>query len=73
MMEYKGYAASPIDVDPEEKTFSGSVAGLRDLIHFEGRTATELERAFSESIDSYLALCAESASRSINCASAREE
>ena len=59
MMEYKGYAAGPIDFDPEEKTFSGTIAGLRDVIHFEGRTATELERAFCESIDSYLKLCAE--------------
>jgi predicted HicB family RNase H-like nuclease len=59
MMEYKGYAAGPIDFDPEDKTFSGTVAGLRDVIHFEGRTATELERAFRESIDSYLDLCAE--------------
>ena len=54
MMEYKGYAAGPIDFDPEDKTFSGTVAGLRDVIHFEGRTATELERAFRGSIDSYL-------------------
>ena len=50
MMEYKGYAAGPIDFDPEDKTFSGTVAGLRDVIHFEGRTATELERAFRESM-----------------------
>jgi predicted HicB family RNase H-like nuclease len=49
MMEYKNYPAGPIDLDPEEKTFSGTVAGLRDVIHFEGRTATELERAFRES------------------------
>lgn len=59
MMEYKGYAAGPIDCEPEEKTFSGTVAGPRDVIHFEGRTATELELAFRESIDSYLELCAE--------------
>jgi predicted HicB family RNase H-like nuclease len=52
MMEYKGYVAGPIDFDPEEKTFSGIVAGLRDVIHFEGQTATELEHAFRESIDS---------------------
>ena len=44
MMEYKSYAAGPIDFDPEDKTFSGTVAGLRDVIHFEGRTATELAR-----------------------------
>ncbi len=59
MMEYKGYTAGPIDFDPDDKTFSGTVAGLRDVIHFEGTTATELARAFRESIDSYLELCAE--------------
>ena len=59
MMEYKGYFAGPIDFDPEDKTFSGTVAGLRDVIHFEGGTAAELTRAFRESIDSYLELCAE--------------
>ena len=48
-MEYKGHAAGPIDFDPDDKTFSGTVAGLRDVIHFEGRTATELERAFRDS------------------------
>jgi len=26
MMEYKGYAAGAIDFDPEDKTFSGTVA-----------------------------------------------
>ena len=59
MMEYKGYAAGPIDFDPGDKTFYGTVAGLRDGFHFEGRTTAELERAFRESIDSYLELCAE--------------
>jgi predicted HicB family RNase H-like nuclease len=60
MMEYKGYTAGPIDFDPEENTFSGTVAGLKDVIHFEGSTAKELTRAFRASIDSYLELCAES-------------
>jgi len=59
MMEYKGYTAGPIDFDPEDGTFSGTVAGLRDVIHFEGATARELTRAFRQSIDSYLELCAE--------------
>ena len=59
MMEYKGYLAGPIGFDAEENTFSGVVAGLRDVIHFEGKTAKELARAFRESIDSYLELCAE--------------
>jgi predicted HicB family RNase H-like nuclease len=59
MMEYKGYTAGPIDFDAEDGTFSGTVAGLRDVIHFEGSTAKELKRAFRESIDGYLAICAE--------------
>ena len=59
MMEYKGYAAGPIDFNPEENTFSGVVAGLKDVIHFEGKTAKELVRAFRASIDSYLEYCAE--------------
>lgn len=54
MMQYKGYTAGPIDFDPEENTFSGTVAGLKDVIHFEGSTARELAKAFRESIDSYL-------------------
>jgi predicted HicB family RNase H-like nuclease len=59
MMEYKGYTAGPIDFDPEDNTFSGTVTGVRDVIHFEGTTARELARAVRESIDSYLQLCAE--------------
>jgi predicted HicB family RNase H-like nuclease len=55
-LEYKGYTAGRIEFD--EGTFSGIVAGLRDVIHFEGATAEELERAFRDSIDAYLDFCA---------------
>lgn len=57
MMEYKGYVAGPIDFDAEEGTFSGTVTGIRDVIHFEGSTAVQLRRAFRESIDAYLVSC----------------
>jgi predicted HicB family RNase H-like nuclease len=59
MMEYKGYLAGPIEFDAEDDTFSGTVAGLKDVIHFEGKTAKELARAFRASIDSYLEYCKE--------------
>jgi predicted HicB family RNase H-like nuclease len=59
MMEYKGYVSGPIDFDAESNTFSGIAAGLRDVIHFEGSSARELTRAFRDSIDEYLAYCAE--------------
>jgi predicted HicB family RNase H-like nuclease len=55
-LEYKGYAAGPIDID--DGVLSGTVAGLRDVIHFQGRTGEELERAFRDSIDCYLDQCA---------------
>ena len=59
MMEYKGYTAGPIDFDPDEGVFSGTVAGLKDVVHFEGTTADELTQAFRDSVDDYLAYCAE--------------
>lgn len=59
MMEYKGYLAGKIDVDPQSGVLSGVVAGLHDVVHFEGRTAEELVSAFRESVDDYLAMCAE--------------
>ncbi|HEX5080177.1 MAG TPA: type II toxin-antitoxin system HicB family antitoxin [Geminicoccaceae bacterium] len=58
-LEYKGYAAGPIEFDEEARLFSGVVAGLRDGIHFSGRTADELVQAFKGSIDDYLAFCEE--------------
>ena len=58
-LEYKGYAAGPIEFDEDARLFSGVVAGLRDVIHFSGRTADELAQAFKDSIDDYLAFCEE--------------
>lgn len=56
-LEYKGYISGPIDFDADDGTFSGRVAGIRDVIHFEGSTAEELRQAFRDSIDVYLASC----------------
>jgi predicted HicB family RNase H-like nuclease len=57
MMEYKGYTAGPIDFDVGDETFSGTVADLKDVVHFEGSTVKELARAFRDSIDSHLNYC----------------
>jgi len=58
-MEYKGYVAGPIAFDAEEGVFSGTVQGLKDIIHFEGTNAQELLESFQAGIDDYLSLCAE--------------
>jgi predicted HicB family RNase H-like nuclease len=56
MLEYKGYIGT---VEADEGAFVGRVSGLRDVVTFEGRTFAEVRRAFRESIDDYLAFCAE--------------
>jgi predicted HicB family RNase H-like nuclease len=56
---YKRYTAGQIEFDDEAGLFSGTVAGMRDVVHFTGRTADELAQAFRDSVDDYLAWCAE--------------
>jgi predicted HicB family RNase H-like nuclease len=58
MMQYKGYLGE-IELDEEAAFFHGRVAGTRDVITFQGRTAAEIVKAFHDSIDDYLAFCAE--------------
>jgi predicted HicB family RNase H-like nuclease len=56
MLEYKGYVGV---VEPEDGVFAGRVIGLRDVVTFEGASFAEVEQAFRDSIDDYLAFCAE--------------
>jgi predicted HicB family RNase H-like nuclease len=58
MMEYKGYIGK-VEIDDEAEILHGEVINLRDVVTFEGRTVEELRRAFQDSIDDYLAFCAE--------------
>jgi predicted HicB family RNase H-like nuclease len=58
MMEYKGYLGL-VEYDDEAGIFHGEVVNLRDMITFQGETVQELRRAFQESVDDYLAFCAE--------------
>ena len=54
MLEYRA-----ISVEADDGVFAGRVSGLRDMITFEGATFAEVEQAFRDSIDDYLAFCAE--------------
>ena len=56
MMKYKGYIGH-VEFDDEAKIFHGEVVGLRDIITFQGSSVDELEQAFKESVDDYLAWC----------------
>ena len=57
-MEYKGYSAKVI-FDSDAGVLSGEVEGLRDVVTFEATNVESLEAAFRESVDDYLAMCAE--------------
>jgi predicted HicB family RNase H-like nuclease len=56
MMEYKGYYAR-IEYSDEDSCFFGSIAGIPDVISFEGNSTVELKSAFSEAVEDYLAIC----------------
>ena len=58
MMEYKGYAGA-VEFDDEANIFHGEVINLRDVVTFQGETAKQLRKAFRDSVDDYLAFCAE--------------
>ena len=52
-MIFKGYTAR-VEYDPEDRIFTGRLAGIDDIVVFHGSTVDELETAFQESVDHYL-------------------
>ena len=56
VMSHRGYAAR-VEFDPEDRIFVGHVAGIRDVVGFHGASVDELEAAFREAVDDYLASC----------------
>lgn len=57
-MDYKGYIAD-VNFDSEAHIIHGEVINTRDVITFQGKTVEEIETAFKESVDDYLAWCHE--------------
>jgi len=57
-MRYKGYVGV-MEVDPDADLIHGDVIGLRDVITFQGRSVSEAQQAFKDSVDDYLKWCAE--------------
>lgn len=55
-MSYKNYFAR-VDYDAEDRIFVGHLAGIRDIIGFHATTVDDLEAAFREAVDDYLAMC----------------
>jgi len=58
MMEHKGYLGK-VEFDDEAALFHGEVVNTRDVITFQGQSVAEWKKAFRDSVDDYLAFCAE--------------
>jgi predicted HicB family RNase H-like nuclease len=58
MMEYKGYLGK-VEFDDQAALFHGEVISTRDVITFQGKSVAELKQAFRDSVDDYLAFCAQ--------------
>jgi predicted HicB family RNase H-like nuclease len=56
MMQHKGYIGK-VEFDPDARLLHGEVIGIRDVVTFQGRSIDEVESAFRESVDDYLAFC----------------
>ena len=56
--EYKGYIGSA-EVDVESGFLVGKLLFIRDTITYSAETAKQLEAAFKEAVDDYLATCAQ--------------
>ncbi|MCA1616420.1 MAG: type II toxin-antitoxin system HicB family antitoxin [Acidobacteria bacterium] len=57
-MKYKGYEAV-VQFDEDAGVFHGEIINTRDVITFQGTSVKELKKALEESVEDYLAFCAE--------------
>jgi predicted HicB family RNase H-like nuclease len=48
-----------VELDEKAGLFHGEIINLSDVVTFQGRSIDELRQAFKESVDDYLAACAE--------------
>lgn len=54
---YRGFTGVIDTIDADLGLISGTVLGIRDVIHFEGKTVAETLRSFRKAVDAYLKLC----------------
>lgn len=57
-MEYKGYYGK-VEYDEEAEVLHGEVLNIKDIVTFEGTNINDIKQAFQDSVDDYLAFCAE--------------
>ncbi|MYL82349.1 toxin-antitoxin system HicB family antitoxin [Desulfovibrio aerotolerans] len=57
-LTHMGYVGI-FDYDPGDEAFHGRVMGMRDTIHFCGKSIDDLKKSLAVGVEDYLALCAE--------------
>ena len=55
-LTHRGYSAR-VEFDAVDRIFVGHIVGIRDIVGFHGASVNELESAFREAVDDYLAAC----------------
>ncbi len=55
-LKYKGYIGS-IETSLEDNCLFGKILFIKALVSYEGKTVAELDAAFHEAVDDYLATC----------------
>jgi len=58
VLKYKGYLGK-FGYEDGDEAIHGTVINSRDVIHFQGQTLAELRQSFQDSVDDYLAWCAQ--------------
>ncbi len=56
ILRYKEYVGV-FDFEPDARLFHGDVAGIQDVVTFQGESISELEQALKDSVEEYLSLC----------------
>ncbi|MDV6320563.1 type II toxin-antitoxin system HicB family antitoxin [Chromohalobacter sp. HP20-39] len=56
LLKYRGYYGS-LEASTEDNCLFGMLQFVRALVSYEGETVAELEAAFREAVDDYLATC----------------
>lgn len=57
-MTYKGYVGT-VEYSEEDACLFGRIAGISDIITYEGESVSEIRTAFEDAVDDYLNHCAE--------------
>jgi len=56
-LNYKDWTGV-FEYEPDDDCFHGRVIGIRDVVHFSGRSVEELRQALEDSVEDYLDACA---------------